>query len=127
MKRVGILAALSLVLLLAFKGCFGGWTTSWNQRLTLVIETPQGEVRGSSVTLVSFSPRNKFILRYLDSSTLKLNGEAAMAEVLPGRWLFALLPDQERLIYHYAKDHLTDAPILVFCQTSANQSKLPLR
>jgi hypothetical protein len=76
-----------------------------------VIETPQGEVSGSSVTKVSFSPRNKIILRDLDSSTLRLRGEAAMVEVLPGRWLFALLPDQERLIYSYVSDQQADGHI----------------
>jgi hypothetical protein len=47
---VGVLALLSFV---AFRGCFGGASTSWNQRLTLVIETPEGEVSGSAVTSVS--------------------------------------------------------------------------
>lgn len=104
MKKVLVVAGIVAAAFLAFRGCFGGWTTSWNQRLTLVIETPQGEVRGSAVTRVSFSPRNKIILRDLDSSTLRLKGEAAMVEVFPGRWLFAILPDQESLIYNYVKD-----------------------
>lgn len=92
MRVVVGLGAVALVLFLTLRALFGGGTVSWNQRLTLVIETPQGEVRGSAVTRVSFSPRNKVILRDLDSSTLRLKGEATMVEVLPGRWLFALLP-----------------------------------
>jgi hypothetical protein len=108
MKKILVWVALVALAFLMLRGCFG---TSWNQRLTLVIETPQGEVSGSSVTKVSFSPRNKIILRDLDSSTLRLRGEAAMVEVLPGRWLFALLPDQERLIYTYVSDQQADGHI----------------
>ena len=47
-----IIGVLALVSFVAFRGCFGGASTSWNQRLTLVIETPQGEVSGSAVTEV---------------------------------------------------------------------------
>ncbi len=108
MKKILVWVALVALAFLMLRGCFG---TSWNQRMTLVIETPQGEVSGSSVTKVSFSPRNKIILRDLDSSTLRLRGEAAMVEVLPGRWLFALLPDQERLIYTYVSDQQADGHI----------------
>lgn len=108
MKKVVVGVALVALAFLALRGCVG---TSWNQRLTLVIETPQGEVSGSSVTKVSFSPRNKIILRDLDGSTLRLRGEVAMVEVLPGRWLFALLPDQERLIYTYVSDQQADGHI----------------
>jgi len=111
MKPVLILAAVTAMLFVAFQGLFGGGTVSWNQRLTLVIETPQGEVRGSAVTQVSFSPRNRIILRDLDSATLRLRGEAAMVEVSPDRWLFALLPDQEQLIYSYVKDQQADGHI----------------
>jgi hypothetical protein len=53
MKKVLVVAAIVAVAFLAFRGCFGGRTISWNQRLTLVIETPQGEVRGSAVTRVT--------------------------------------------------------------------------
>ncbi len=34
-----------------------------------------------------------------------------MVEVLPGRWLFALLPDQERLLYSYVSDQQADGHI----------------
>ncbi|NJS40541.1 MAG: hypothetical protein HC783_17805 [Rhodobacteraceae bacterium] len=105
MKKILVRVALVALAFLALRGCFG---TSWNQRLTLVIETPQGEVSGKSVTKVSFSPRNKIFLRDLDSSTLRLRGEAAMVEVLPNRWLFALLPGQETLIYYHLEDRRPD-------------------
>ncbi|MGL4235412.1 hypothetical protein [Tabrizicola sp.] len=88
MKKVLVIAAIVAVSFLAFRGCFGGWTTSWNQRLTLVIETPQGDVRGSAVTRVENVTTGVFA----DSSPrVRWTGEALALEVLPGRWLFALL------------------------------------
>ena len=99
MKKVLVVAGIVAAAFLAFRGCFGGWTTSWNQRLTLVIETPQGEVRGSAVTRVSFSPRNKIILRDLDRGDSTLSGEALAVEVIPGHWLFVLLLGQDGLFY----------------------------
>ena len=104
MRAVVGLGAVVVFLFLAFQALFGGGSVSWNQRLTLVVGTPQGEVRGAAVTRVSFSPGNRIILRDLDSSSLTLRGEAALVEIAQGRWLFALLPDQERLIYNYVTD-----------------------
>lgn len=83
----------------------------WHQKLTLVVDTPQGEVSGSSVIKVAFSGKNRILLRDLDSSDLSLTGEAAMVEVLPGRWLFALLQDQDVLIYNYVNDQQADGHI----------------
>ncbi len=95
--RVGfIIAVLALVSFGAFRGCFGGASTSWNQRLTLVVETPQGEVRGSSVTKVSvvdFS--GPLVLAEARGPKSSLQGEAVAVEVLPGKWLFALIGGAE--------------------------------
>ncbi len=90
MKKVLVIAAILAVAFLAFRGCFGGWTTRWNQRLTLVIETPQGEVRGSAVTRVE-EWTTKDLLAPGTAMRRTVTGEAVAVEVLPGRWLFALL------------------------------------
>jgi hypothetical protein len=90
---IGVLALLSFV---AFRGCFGGASTSWNQRLTLVVETPEGEVRGSAVTRVSvvdFS--GPLVLAEARGPKSSLQGEAVAVEVLPGKWLFALIGGAE--------------------------------
>ena len=73
--RLLVRTALScaIIVLLAFcsvRVLFGGSTTSWNQRLTVIVDTPAGESRGVRSTT---------------------RGEAVALEVLPGRWLFALL------------------------------------
>jgi hypothetical protein len=86
---VGVLALVSLV---AFRGCFGGASTSWNQRLTLVIETPQGEVRGSAVTMVTKTDSSgALVLPEARGVRGAVTGEAVVVEVAPGRYLFALL------------------------------------
>lgn len=89
MKKAVVFAGVIGLAFLALRGCFGH-TESWNQRLTLVVETPHGDVRGSAVTRVEneiFGP-----LSLADGSMrVRWTGEAAALEVLPGRWLFALL------------------------------------
>ncbi len=92
MKPVLIFAALAVVLLLGFKGCFGSSIRSWNQRLTLVIETPQGEVRVSSVTkVVNTQSSGSLVLPEARGVRSSVVGEAVVVEVMPGRYLFALL------------------------------------
>ncbi len=66
--------------------------TTWRQRLTIVIETPSGEVRGSSVTKIIKTETNGTLVppeaRGVRSSVI---GEAIAIEVAQGRYLFALL------------------------------------
>jgi hypothetical protein len=91
-KKVVVIAALIAVAFLAFRGCFGGWTTSWNQRLTLIVETPQGEVRGSAVTRVTKTETSgSLVLPEARGVRSKIMGEAVVVEIAPGRFLFALL------------------------------------
>jgi hypothetical protein len=86
---VGVLALGSFV---AFRGCFGGASTGWNQRLTLVVETPQGEVRGSAVTRVTKTDSSgALVLPEARGVRSGVTGEAVVVEVVPGRYLFALL------------------------------------
>jgi hypothetical protein len=102
MKRLIPVVAI-LALLTALVGCWRK-TADWHQKLTLVIETPQGEVTGSSVIAISFTGANKIILADLDTPILRMHGEAAMVEVLPGKYLFALMGDQDHLIYNRVKE-----------------------
>jgi hypothetical protein len=75
---------------------------TWRQKLTLVVETPAGEVTGSAVVEVDGN------MRQLPGSANEINytirGEATVVEVLPGRYLFALLGGSEGRFYAAAKD-----------------------
>ncbi|TAG14802.1 MAG: hypothetical protein EAZ40_14050 [Rhodobacterales bacterium] len=75
---------------------------TWRQKLTLVVETPTGEVSGSAVVEVDGN------MRQLPGSANEINytirGEATVVEVLPGRYLFALLGGSEGRFYAATKD-----------------------
>jgi hypothetical protein len=89
---VGSRAALVVLLLavLTLSSCTRD--ASWNQRLTLVIETPQGEVRGSSVTSVSVVDYSgPLVPAEARGPRATVKGEAVAIEVVPDMWLFALL------------------------------------
>lgn len=62
---------------------------TWRQKMTVIVDTPAGEVSGSSVTEVS-------LVEHLTYSAglnwrFKLRGEAVVVEVAPGKYLFALM------------------------------------
>ena len=111
----------AIIVLLGFcsvRVLFGGSTTSWNQRLTVIVDTPAGEVRGSSVVKISntetMGPRVLMEARGVRSKT---RGEAVALEVLPGRWLFALLSGDDdgkgnagQLVYHAVRHGETHNP-----------------
>jgi hypothetical protein len=68
----------------------------WNQRLTLVIDTPTGPVTGSVVQRIDWQAATglyKTAFQGVDPSqtSIRVTGEALAVEVAPGRWLFALL------------------------------------
>ncbi len=75
-----VLAALLL------SGCQQSY--EWNQKLTLVVGTPDGEVSGSAVV----NEKVWFGQQPLSGNQVayELTGEAATVEVSPGRFLFAL-------------------------------------
>jgi hypothetical protein len=62
----------------------------WRQKLSLVVETPAGEVTGSSVSAVRVEMGPNL---FMDSPSIGVEfvGEAAFVEVAPGRYLFALV------------------------------------
>ena len=59
------------------------------QKLTVAVETPAGEVSGSSVSAVRW--RKQWIQWDGMGWSYDLTGEAVVVEVAPGRVLFALL------------------------------------
>jgi len=63
---------------------------SWHQKLTVTLDTPEGEVSGSSVTevVVVSLPKTLPDAGVVDAS---LRGEAVAVEVTPGKYLFVLL------------------------------------
>jgi hypothetical protein len=96
MKLTVVLAVIAVVLFLAFRLLFGGQTDSWHQRLTVAVETPAGEVSGSAVTEVTFVDYSgPMALPEASGPRGTVRGEAVAVEVLPGKWLFALLDGAE--------------------------------
>ena len=96
MKPLLWIAAVAAALFLTWRGLFGGASTGWNQRLTLTIETPAGEVSGSSVTEVHVVDYScPWVLPEARGPKSTHKGEAVAVEVLPGKWLFALLDGAE--------------------------------
>jgi hypothetical protein len=82
-----------LVLLTALSGCWQ--SVSWHQKLTLVIETPTGEVTGSAVTSVSITESGAMSRKIGNAVGISVTGEAVVVEVAPGQYLFALLDGAE--------------------------------
>lgn len=85
MKSVRLLSMFTLVLMLA--GCIERY--SWHQKFTVTVETPEGDVSGSSVSAVSW--RKQWFRWDGMAWSYDLTGEAVVVEVTPGRYLFALL------------------------------------
>jgi hypothetical protein len=107
--RIALYCAIIVLLgFCTFRGLIGGSTTSWNQRLTVIVDTPAGEVRGSSVVKISNTETmGPLVLMEARGVRSKTRGEAVALEVLPGRWLFALLSGDDdgkgnagQLVYH---------------------------
>lgn len=80
----------AVVALTSLPGCKR--SVSWHQKLTLVVNTPQGEVSGSSVTRVeNVTSKGPFVLAEARGTFSYWTGEAVAVEVSPGKWLLALL------------------------------------
>jgi hypothetical protein len=88
MKRLFGLVLLGLAAL-SLTGC--GNSHAWNQKLTVIVETPQGEVSGSAVTSISWS-KNFFSGGWGGAAWhSEVKGEAVAVDLGGGRMLFALL------------------------------------
>jgi len=104
---LGVVAALGLVGVVAYRALLGGQTVSWHQRLTVIVETPAGERRGSSVTEVTNTEWHGPLVPPEAGGIVPVyRGEAVVVEVLPGRYMFALLkgtkPDGDAPFWVYA-------------------------
>lgn len=86
-KTVGLLGILAMSV--GLTGCQERY--EWRQKMTVIVDTPYGERSGSSVTEVVAHygrlPLSGNEVNY------ELRGEAVVVEVLPGRFLFALLDE----------------------------------
>ena len=93
---LGTVAALGFFGFLAYRILIGGLPTTWHQRLTVVIDTPQGEVRSVAVTEVT-NREDDGLLQLPQTSGIRatLHGEAVVVEVMPGKYLFVLLDGAE--------------------------------
>ncbi|PYG53692.1 hypothetical protein N434_04855 [Rhizobium sp. UGM030330-04] len=96
MQLFGILWKIPLLFsLLLLGGCDDSW--SWHQKLTVTVETPSGPKSASSVMKASLEDRDgPFALPEARGAFFELQGEAVVLEVLPGKYLFALLKDMPR-------------------------------
>lgn len=86
MKRI-----LSAIIIICASATLSGCRSEyqWNQKLTVVVQTPQGERSGSAVV------QETVLFGQLPMSgndvEPRIKGEATMVEVAPGKFLFAIL------------------------------------
>jgi hypothetical protein len=96
MKRLlSVIAVIAAALGLA--GC--GESNTWNQKLTVTVATPAGEVSGSSVTRINITFAGESLCcapGYAFSAGQ--SGEAVVVEVRPDKFLFALIEERQRLL-----------------------------
>ena len=96
MKRLALLLLLPILLLYGcFKLTFPSY--SWHQKLTLVVETPDGVRSGASVTRHSVRKQPTFGLADVGSISHSMRGEATVVDLGDGRYLFALLGGRKGL------------------------------
>ncbi|WP_428541761.1 hypothetical protein [Profundibacter sp.] len=96
MKRLALVILLPILMLY---GCFRLTfpTYSWHQKLTLVVETPDGVRSGASVTRHIVRKQPTFGLADVGSISHSLRGEATVVDLGDGRYLFALLNGRKGL------------------------------
>lgn len=88
MKKLVLL----FVSLLWLAGC--GKTYSWNQRITLYFQSPDGPVVASSVTHVDFKNVSIRLVGSVAPVEIKIYGEATMVALGEGKYLFVLMPSK---------------------------------
>lgn len=87
MRRLLKMAIVFAIPALALAGC--GTNHSWNQKLTVKVNTPNGEKTGSAVTRVSVTVGRQFATDRILSFGVR--GEAAIVDLGAGKYIFALL------------------------------------
>jgi hypothetical protein len=83
---------------------------SWNQKLTLVIDTPSGEVTAMSVVQIVSTYYGGHETIGANEVSYFERGETAMVEVTPGRWLFAIVGTDAQRFYAAAQDRFIGMP-----------------
>lgn len=79
-----------LVLMLALPGCSSIYR--WNQKVSMVVDTPAGPVEGSSIQEIEVTYYNAIIRIIPYTFESRWRGEATVVEFAPGRFLIALPP-----------------------------------
>ena len=102
-RTIVVLVVLGLIGYTGFVSLFGSGG-SWHQKLTLTVETPAGEVSGAAVSKIRYSCDTTPSGLTGREVSYDLTGEATVVEVLPGRYLFALLDDSKETFARAAKD-----------------------
>ena len=92
---------LILIVLFTLAGCYE--RHAWRQKLTVVVDTPDGQVSGSAVVQVNATyygqlPATGTEVEY------EITGEATVVEVAPDRYLFVLLGGSAESFKAYAGD-----------------------
>ena len=97
-RAIIVLGIIALFGFIAFRSLFGGQTDGWHQRLTVAVNTPEGEITGSAVTAIQIEEHSGIlVVPQARGVKATVTGEAVAVEVDPGRWLFALLDGAEGL------------------------------
>ena len=106
MRRLLKFAIALAVPALALVGC--GTNHSWNQKLTVKVNTPNGEKTGSAVTRVSVTVGRQFATDTILSFGVR--GEATIVDLGTGKYLFALMsssgPSNTEYLVDNALGHL---------------------
>ena len=105
LTRRAAIGVFSLVLL-GLTGCQSHY--EWHQKLTMVVDTPDGPVSGSSVIEVR-ARFGKLPLSDLEVWYTVI-GEATVVEVAPGRYLFALLGGSQHRYYRAVREQFQGMP-----------------
>lgn len=107
---VRLLSLLCIAMLsLTLAGCND---SAWNQKVTVVVDTPQGEQVGSSVMHVEWNGGIPFFAGDMRGARYKLTGEAPVVDLGGGRYLFSLLKgndDLARQAIAGARDPMSEA------------------
>jgi hypothetical protein len=95
-RTVAVVLLLAMAFLLPGCRLIGLYNWSWNQKLELRVMTPDGEVSGSAVMRASYGFRPEW-WGWGDRgrSIIGHSGEAAFVEVAPGRYLFAIMSQND--------------------------------
>ena len=94
-RRTIVSLAATIVAAMGLAGCgflgFDHWR--WNQKMTIVVETPSGPVTGASVVRIDVSQKPR-IFHESRGIVRSLDGEAVTIELAQGQYLFALLGEE---------------------------------